>query len=40
MVEDTRVRDNRLGLLKAVYDLLGNIMDFARIEIVTRKEVG
>ncbi len=32
MVEDTRVRNNRLVLLKAVYDLLGNIMDFARID--------
>jgi len=38
MVDDTKVRDNRLGLLKAVYDLLGNIMDFSKIEIVTKKE--
>jgi glycyl-tRNA synthetase beta subunit len=36
MVDDSKVRDNRLGLLKTVYDLLGNIMDFSKIEIVTK----
>ena len=36
MVEDNKIRDNRLGLLRAVYDLLGNIMDFSKIEIVTK----
>jgi glycyl-tRNA synthetase beta chain len=36
MDPDTIVRDNRLGLLNAVYGLLSNIMDFSKVEIVTK----
>jgi glycyl-tRNA synthetase beta chain len=39
MVDDIKVRDNRLGLLRAVYVLFGNIMDFSKIEIVTKKDI-
>jgi glycyl-tRNA synthetase beta chain len=39
MDTDIDVRDNRLAILRMVYDLLRTVMDFSKIEIVTKKDI-